>query len=171
MHNMVRPRKKRMVGIKHNNRCFVPENIQQEHDAVIVTIDELEAMRLNYLESMSQTEAAFRMHVHQSTFHRALRRALEKVTDALVHGKTIKIEGGDYRMPGGNGTGSMGQGPVAGRGQGRGRGGRGGMGPAGFAGPQGNCRCPACGHEQPHQAGVPCSQMQCSQCGAMMLRV
>ncbi len=51
-------------------------------------------------------------------------------------------------MPGGNGTGPLGQGSVAGRG--RGRGGRPGSGPGG------NCQCPRCSLYVPHEVGVSC---------------
>jgi len=63
-----------------------------------------------------------------------------------------------------------------GRGMGMGRrGGRGGgrmgrMGGSKAAGPGGFCVCPSCGHRVPHQAGVPCYQLRCPNCGTQMLR-
>jgi predicted DNA-binding protein (UPF0251 family) len=156
-----------MVDFEHLARQFRPFSPEGEiPEEVLLTIDELEAMRLSFLENLSQIEAAACMEVHQSTFQRALKKALEKVTEALVYGKAIRIEGGDYRMPRGDGTGPAGQGPVGGgrsRGQGRGRGGRSG-------GPEGNCVCPACGHETPHTPGVTCSQVKCEKCGSSMVR-
>jgi len=73
-------------------------------------------------------------------------------------------------MPRGDGTGPYGQGPGTGRGLGRARGmGRmGGNRPG--AGPSGNCMCPSCGTKIPHQAGVPCYNLGCPKCGAMMIR-
>ncbi len=65
-------------------------------------------------------------------------------------------------MPGGNGTGSLGQGPVGGGRQGRG--GRPGMGPSG------NCVCPGCGAKVVHKAGMPCADMKCPECGSKMVR-
>ncbi|MCD4703586.1 MAG: DUF5320 domain-containing protein [Methanosarcinaceae archaeon] len=66
-------------------------------------------------------------------------------------------------MPDRDRTGPKGDGPMTGRR---------GTGQAGFGGgPQGNCQCPACGHEQSHQAGVPCNQVMCSQCGTAMERI
>jgi len=38
------------------------------------------------------------------------------------------------------------------------------------AGPSGSCVCPSCGGRAPHQAGVPCYNMSCPQCGAKMVR-
>lgn len=71
-------------------------------------------------------------------------------------------------MPRGDGTGPFGQGPRMGRGQGLGKGmGRGkGLG----MGPNGDCVCPSCGHKAPHQAGVPCTETKCPNCGTAMLR-
>ena len=64
-------------------------------------------------------------------------------------------------MPGGDGTGPIGQGSIGGRGRGR----RGqGMGP------EGDCLCPNCGHREPHQLAVPCYSRKCPKCGAPMTR-
>ncbi len=37
-------------------------------------------------------------------------------------------------------------------------------------GPGGNCVCPKCGYRAPHQKGIPCSTIQCPQCGANLER-
>jgi len=68
-------------------------------------------------------------------------------------------------MPGGDGTGPLGQGPRTGR-MGGIRGGRGrrGTGPFGF------CICPTCGEKVTHQPGTPCSAMLCPKCGIRMVR-
>jgi hypothetical protein len=77
-------------------------------------------------------------------------------------------------MPRGDGTGPPGGGdPRAGRGRGIGRGGR-GLGRMGGtragAGPAGSCICPNCGNSVPHQAGAPCYNISCPQCGVKMER-
>ncbi len=68
-------------------------------------------------------------------------------------------------MPGGDGTGPMGQG--AGRGRGQCQGGKGGSKAAGQGG---NCMCPGCGTKTPHSPGQPCNQQICPTCGAVMIR-
>ncbi|MDD4939539.1 MAG: hypothetical protein PHE18_01750 [Candidatus Omnitrophica bacterium] len=67
-------------------------------------------------------------------------------------------------MPRGDGAGPSGRG--FGRGRGIGRSGRN----LGNAGPGGNCVCPGCGTKVPHQAGIPCSSMNCPKCGIRMVR-
>lgn len=72
-------------------------------------------------------------------------------------------------MPGRDGTGPDRQGPVAGGGRGRGKGQGRGLG-GGFAHGLGECRCPNCGHREPHQLGVPCYNKKCPKCGSPMTR-
>ena len=35
---------------------------------------------------------------------------------------------------------------------------------------EGACVCPRCGHQEPHARAVPCKQIKCTQCGAVMTR-
>ncbi|MGA9751786.1 MAG: ferredoxin [Acidobacteriota bacterium] len=37
-------------------------------------------------------------------------------------------------------------------------------------GPSGTCICLKCGNKVPHQAGTPCMDTKCPQCGATMVR-
>lgn len=158
---MVRPRKNRIVEYEPKVTYFKPQAVPlTQLQEVILTVDELEAVRLSDFTGMNQTYAAHRMGFHQSTFQRTLACARQKISDAIVNGKAIKIQGGAYIMPGGDTTGPAGAG---GRGMGRGRG-------AGFGGAPATCKCPACGHEQPHTRGQPCIELKCPKCGAQMIR-
>lgn len=72
-------------------------------------------------------------------------------------------------MPGGDGTGPLGGGPMTGRGvSGGGRGRMGGDRPG--TGPVGSCICPGCGTKVPHQRGIPCYSRNCPKCGAKMTK-
>jgi hypothetical protein len=75
-------------------------------------------------------------------------------------------------MPRRDGTGPpWGSGPGTGRSVGRGGKGGGRMrGTRAGAGPGGNCVCPSCGTTVPHQAGSPCYDLKCPNCGAGMVR-
>ncbi|MGD9007333.1 MAG: NifB/NifX family molybdenum-iron cluster-binding protein [Desulfobacteraceae bacterium] len=70
--------------------------------------------------------------------------------------------GGRYQNRDGKGRG----------GQGGGRGGRsrqrGGPGRSNMS--MGHCVCAKCGHEEPHQQGIPCMHQQCPNCGETMTR-
>ena len=63
----------------------------RELEEVILSRDELEALRLKNMRNLDQNEAATQMKVSQPTFHRILLSAREKVTDALVNGKGIRL--------------------------------------------------------------------------------
>jgi predicted DNA-binding protein (UPF0251 family) len=65
-------------------------------NTVIITIEELEALRLVDLEDLTQEEAAAMMGVSRKTLWNDLHRARKKVVNALVSGCAIRIEGGDY---------------------------------------------------------------------------
>ncbi|MBW2984534.1 DUF134 domain-containing protein [Candidatus Woesearchaeota archaeon] len=175
----MRPRRFRRVMFGPNVDYFKPRGIALiDLDTVNLNIEELEAIRLKDFENMEQTEAAKKMNVSQPTFHRILQEARKKIADALVSGKAIQIQGGIYKMPGGDMTGPLGQGPMtgrgqgmaqgAGRGQGRGMGRGAGMG-QGYGGPK-ECKCPKCGEKVPHVRGQPCVKQKCPKCGTMMIR-
>ncbi len=126
---MARPRQRRRVHNKVNFDYFKPRGVPlKELKEVNLNVEELEAIRFKDYEEMEQTEAAKKMNVSQPTFHRVLKEARKKVADALLNGKAIKIQGGNYQMPNKDGTGPLGKGPRTGRGIGRGQGRGGGRG-------------------------------------------
>ncbi len=96
---MGRPRKCRWVEVEPGVTFFKPQGIPLrglEH--TVITVDELEALRLaDYLE-LTQEKVAQKMQVSRPTVTRMLARARKVVADALVHGKAIRIEGGDYHL-------------------------------------------------------------------------
>ncbi len=67
-------------------------------EEVILTVDEFEAIRLADLEGLYQEQAAGKMDVSRQTFGRIIESAHKKVADALVQGKALKIEGGEFKM-------------------------------------------------------------------------
>jgi predicted DNA-binding protein (UPF0251 family) len=78
-------------------KYFKPRGIPMASlESVGLSVDEFEAIRLKDLEGLEQTVAADSMKISQPTFHRVIEAARKKVADALVNGKAIRIEGGDY---------------------------------------------------------------------------
>lgn len=82
----------RKIGFRFKDRYFKPRGIpMRELDEIALSHDELETLRLRYTEGLSQVEAAKKMGISQSQYQRDLWRAHEKVTEALISGKAIRI--------------------------------------------------------------------------------
>ncbi len=60
-------------------------------EIVELTNEEIEAYRLRHINNLEQKAAAKKMHTSQSTYQRILYSAYEKIADALINGKAIKI--------------------------------------------------------------------------------
>ena len=94
---MARPVKWRKIENIPTVPYFVPsEKDIDEIPGNIIKLEELEAVRLKDLEGLEQEECAQKMQVSRPTFQRILISAREKITDSLVNGKTLKIEGGNF---------------------------------------------------------------------------
>lgn len=76
-------------------RFFKPQGVPLSMlEEVVLTDDELEAVRLADVEGLYQEQAAEQMAVSRQTFGRILESAHTKIGDALVNGKALCIEGG-----------------------------------------------------------------------------
>ena len=97
---MPRPFKCRHIGCKPRVCYFKPRGIPLTAlGEVVLTVDEFEAVRLADLEGMYQDDGAKKMKVSRQTFGNIVNAARNKIADALVNGKAMKIEGGVYQMP------------------------------------------------------------------------
>lgn len=96
---MARPRLRRRVRFNPDVTYFKPRGVPlRELDEVILHVDEFEAVRLKDLEGLEQQECAKKMNISQPTFHRLVLCARKKISHAIVNGKAIKIEGGNFRF-------------------------------------------------------------------------
>ena len=92
---MPRPFKPRRVRAMPRFTYFKPTGIPMPLlEEVVLTVDEVEAMRLKDLEKLEQQECARRMNIAQSTLQRILVSAREKVSTAIIEGKALRIHGG-----------------------------------------------------------------------------
>lgn len=92
---MPRPCCCRRVACQPPWRLFRPAGARAHASGeIVLTLDELEAMRLADREGLYQEQAAERMNVSRQTFARIVESARKKVAQALVEGKTLRIEGG-----------------------------------------------------------------------------
>jgi predicted DNA-binding protein (UPF0251 family) len=123
--------------------CFLPEGVPPSRQQnVVLSVDEVEAMRLADLLGMYHEEAASKMKISRQTFGRIVQSARKKVADALVEGKTICIEGGNIEQAcRGN--------DIEG---------------------ENVCVCLWCGFEKPHVDGVPCRTQTCPDCRKPLIR-
>jgi len=120
----------------------------------ILTLDEFEAIRLIDFQEIPQEEAAKKMQISQPTLSRILKSSRKKISDAIINGKAIKIQGDNFKMVQPQKKGLR-------RGAGRGE----------FAaGPDGECVCPKCGYKKSHVLGQPCYQIKCPKCKSLMTR-
>lgn len=96
---MPRPKKCRWISSHPGFSYFKPQGVPLRMlSQVCLEMDELEAIRLADLECLSQEEGAERMNVSRATFGRIVADGRKKVADALVHGKAIRIEGGEVQL-------------------------------------------------------------------------
>ena len=96
---MPRPIKWRRVAFIPEATYFkpagIPMRILQE---VSLSVEEAESVRLKDLEGLEQEQGAEKMNISRPTFQRVLGAARQKIADALLNGKAIRIEGGNFEM-------------------------------------------------------------------------
>jgi predicted DNA-binding protein (UPF0251 family) len=97
--NMPRPKKCRRVANMPERTYFKPAGMPlRSLKEVNISFEETEAVRLKDLEGLDQESGAKRMNVSRPTFQRILSSARAKMADAILNGKAIRIEGGDFEM-------------------------------------------------------------------------
>lgn len=98
---IVMPRKKCVRHVSGHPEVvfYKPAGIPMcELEEVVLHVDELEAVKLADHEGLYQEAAAERMQVSRATFGRILAEAHRKISDALVNGKGLRIDGGHFEI-------------------------------------------------------------------------
>ncbi len=94
---MGRPKINRIIRKIPKVRYFKPRGIPiTDLSEEILTMDEMESLRLKHYFNQNQIDSAKKMNISQSTFSRILESAHKKITCALIEGKAIKLFGGNY---------------------------------------------------------------------------
>jgi predicted DNA-binding protein (UPF0251 family) len=96
---LARPQKCRRVEFLPHLTYFKPAGIPlRDLEEVSMSIEEAEALRLKDLEGLEQEQGAGKMNISRSTFQRILASARQKIAEAILNGKAIRIEGGNFQM-------------------------------------------------------------------------
>ncbi len=96
---MTRPLICRRIGHQPPSGYFKPAGIPLTAlQEVVLTLDELESLRLADLEGLYHDTAAIKMGVSRQTFGNILESARRKTADSLVNGRALKIHGGQFQM-------------------------------------------------------------------------
>lgn len=91
-----RPKKYRIIRTDPKIKHFSPRGAPGRPDEIILSMDQFEALRLSDSVGLNQKEAAKSMHISQQTFSRILKRGRRALTEGLICGASIKIQGGYY---------------------------------------------------------------------------
>jgi len=103
---MSRPFKNRMVCCEPFCKDFRPDDIDEEESSrVIMTVDEFETIRLIDFEGITQEQCAAQMKIARSTVQNIYDSARKKLSQCLVLGLCLHIQGGNYSLCDGSSAG------------------------------------------------------------------
>lgn len=91
---MARPEKCRRICSRPRARVFGPTDRAPE-GKITLGFDEYEVLRLIDSLDYTQQDCAQKMGVSRATVARIYAAARRKLAEALIHGRALKIEGGD----------------------------------------------------------------------------
>jgi len=96
---MPRPQKERKVHKPPIYTRFKPTGIAAKGlKQITLSLDEYEAIRLADYFGMSQEEASEEMEISRPTFTRLIETARKKMSDFLINGKVLNLEGGNIHF-------------------------------------------------------------------------
>ncbi len=95
---MPRRQRCRWIGGYPDHWSFSPDDSPETTDCVVLSLDELETIRLIDREELTQEQCAGRMGVARTTVTAIYMSARRKIASAILDGKQLKISGGTYRL-------------------------------------------------------------------------
>lgn len=98
---MARPTRCRRVCAEPKCRGFAPQTVLAK-ERVILTVDEYEVIRLVDYEKRTHEQCAVQMEISRTTVTEIYESARFKLSDSLVNGKPLLIDGGHYQVCQGN---------------------------------------------------------------------
>lgn len=99
---MARPQRARRICQEPEYAFFHPEGVSMA-EPVDLSCGEFEAIRLIDLMGLTHEQCAQRMDVSRTTVTEIYESARRKIAEALVHGRSLSIGGGNYRLCQGEG--------------------------------------------------------------------
>lgn len=94
---MSRPVKWRKICCLPNTKTFAPLGNSCD-EQIVMTIDEYETIRLIDLERCTQETCAMAMNIARTTVQKIYEEARRKLADALINGKELVIDGGEFKL-------------------------------------------------------------------------
>jgi predicted DNA-binding protein (UPF0251 family)/predicted Fe-Mo cluster-binding NifX family protein len=94
---MPRPSRCRRVCCEPLVRLFAPQGTEGT-EPVVLLVEEYEAIRIVDLEKRTHDQCAQQMQISRTTATEIYEKARFKIADAIVNGKPLVIEGGNYRI-------------------------------------------------------------------------
>ena len=105
---MPRPQRSRRICDLPKVSSFCPRD-SREGEPILLTLDEFEVIRLVDLEEKTHEQCAQQMDISRSTVQEIYESARKKIAACLVHGRELRIAGGNYRLCGGQESARCGQ--------------------------------------------------------------
>jgi len=98
---MSRPKKKRIVHKPPLFTSFKPIGVMRDNlQPISMSLDEFEAIRLADYLGLEHSVAAEEMEISRSTFTRLIEKARHKISQFIINGKGLFIEGGNIHFRG-----------------------------------------------------------------------
>ncbi len=97
---MARPQRCRRICSLPQVSTFCSERGAEERP-ILLTLDEYEVIRLVDLEQKTHQMCALQMDISRSTVQEIYESARRKLAACIVHGRELRITGGNYRICGG----------------------------------------------------------------------